>query len=98
MAIALVAGIVAALPTAISLGTIFSWTVAGAFALGAGLSMVSRALAPSMNMKSALRGQSITTRDAAHSRKIVYGRARICLLYTSPSPRDRTRSRMPSSA
>ena len=24
--------------------------------------------------------------------------ARICLLYTSPSPRDRTRSRMPSSA
>ena len=29
-----------------------------------------------------------------------HGRARIidCLLYTSPSPRDRTRSRMPSSA
>ena len=26
------------------------------------------------------------------------GNARICLLYTSPSPRDRTRSRMPSSA
>ena len=25
-------------------------------------------------------------------------RARTCLLYTSPSPRDRTRSRMPSSA
>ena len=25
-------------------------------------------------------------------------RARPCLLYTSPSPRDRTRSRMPSSA
>ncbi|WDT36877.1 hypothetical protein PVA38_11975 [Streptococcus pneumoniae D39] len=24
--------------------------------------------------------------------------ASICLLYTSPSPRDRTRSRMPSSA
>ena len=24
--------------------------------------------------------------------------ANICLLYTSPSPRDRTRSRMPSSA
>jgi len=23
---------------------------------------------------------------------------RVCLLYTSPSPRDRTRSRMPSSA
>ena len=26
------------------------------------------------------------------------GRTRVCLLYTSPSPRDRTRSRMPSSA
>ena len=26
------------------------------------------------------------------------GRRRTCLLYTSPSPRDRTRSRMPSSA
>ena len=25
-------------------------------------------------------------------------RAKFCLLYTSPSPRDRTRSRMPSSA
>ena len=27
-----------------------------------------------------------------------HGTLRICLLYTSPSPRDRTRSRMPSSA
>ena len=26
------------------------------------------------------------------------GLGMICLLYTSPSPRDRTRSRMPSSA
>jgi len=26
------------------------------------------------------------------------GKLYICLLYTSPSPRDRTRSRMPSSA
>ena len=31
-------------------------------------------------------------------RIIVGGRFIICLLYTSPSPRDRTRSRMPSSA
>ena len=28
----------------------------------------------------------------------VYASDRGCLLYTSPSPRDRTRSRMPSSA
>ena len=30
--------------------------------------------------------------------KVVTGREKDCLLYTSPSPRDRTRSRMPSSA
>ena len=30
--------------------------------------------------------------DEAHAQRIY------CLLYTSPSPRDRTRSRMPSSA
>ena len=30
--------------------------------------------------------------------KSTYARCGICLLYTSPSPRDRTRSRMPSSA
>ena len=29
---------------------------------------------------------------------IVIERYEVCLLYTSPSPRDRTRSRMPSSA
>ena len=31
-------------------------------------------------------------------RKYLWRQAWICLLYTSPSPRDRTRSRMPSSA
>jgi len=30
--------------------------------------------------------------------RAVKGRDSACLLYTSPSPRDRTRSRMPSSA
>ena len=30
--------------------------------------------------------------------EILTERGEICLLYTSPSPRDRTRSRMPSSA
>ena len=30
--------------------------------------------------------------------RILYGLIHACLLYTSPSPRDRTRSRMPSSA
>ena len=35
-----------------------------------------------------------------HTQRIgaLIARSRACLLYTSPSPRDRTRSRMPSSA
>ena len=32
------------------------------------------------------------------AQRVVQYQAAICLLYTSPSPRDRTRSRMPSSA
>ena len=40
--------------------------------------------------------------DAASHAKSAYdtapGMLKDCLLYTSPSPRDRTRSRMPSSA
>ena len=40
------------------------------------------------------------TKNERENPKIISGsrRKRICLLYTSPSPRDRTRSRMPSSA
>ena len=39
------------------------------------------------------------TEDAVNANKTGDGEgARTCLLYTSPSPRDRTRSRMPSSA
>ena len=36
--------------------------------------------------------------DEAPLKKEIYEQVRYCLLYTSPSPRDRTRSRMPSSA
>ena len=32
------------------------------------------------------------------NKKTIEKTVKICLLYTSPSPRDRTRSRMPSSA
>ena len=35
---------------------------------------------------------------AAIDKKIVVLRSYVCLLYTSPSPRDRQKSRMPSSA
>ena len=38
-------------------------------------------------------GEGVVAIAAAHSSEGDY-----CLLYTSPSPRDRTRSRMPSSA
>ena len=36
--------------------------------------------------------------SAEHLKKMALELAYDCLLYTSPSPRDRTRSRMPSSA
>ena len=43
-----------------------------------------------------------SSRPAAYDRVLRHAEsalgARTCLLYTSPSPRDRTRSRMPSSA
>ena len=45
---------------------------------------------PTKNLGAAGDGGAVTTSDAQL--------AQTCLLYTSPSPRDRTRSRMPSSA
>ena len=35
---------------------------------------------------------------AKKKKKVTKKKKKVCLLYTSPSPRDRTRSRMPSSA
>ena len=40
-----------------------------------------------------LKGASVTAKVVGWAKG-----PKICLLYTSPSPRDRTRSRMPSSA
>ena len=48
-----------------------------------------------------IEGRFATTAACPHCQAkdaIRYGHANGCLLYTSPSPRDRTRSRMPSSA
>ena len=42
--------------------------------------------------------QMVETKPLAFGLKFVEAHCVICLLYTSPSPRDRTRSRMPSSA
>ena len=36
--------------------------------------------------------------DQGQIKAVVFGNNKICLLYTSPSPRDATLSRMPSSA
>jgi hypothetical protein len=74
MAITLIAGL-ASMGSAYFVGGV-AWSFA-AFAIGAGLSLVSRALAPKLNTGSQMGGRSVTTREAAHSRKIVYGRARI---------------------
>ena len=42
---------------------------------------------------------SLNRKDNAYVKEIFLGRKnRNCLLYTSPSPRERTRSRMPASA
>ncbi|HAS21650.1 MAG TPA: hypothetical protein DCR51_00525, partial [Idiomarina loihiensis] len=83
MAVTLIAGITAAASAAAAAGTgaffatLFSVTGLTAFAVGAGLSLISRALAPKLNLGAQLGGRSVMTREAAHSRKIVYGRARI---------------------
>ena len=44
------------------------------------------------------RGQREAAAELARAARATLARASSCLLYTSPSPRDRTRSRMPSSA
>ena len=46
----------------------------------------------------ALPGQTIENLREVHSHPIAIEQCRPCLLYTSPSPRDATLSRMPSSA
>tara|TARA_R110001632_G_scaffold57993_1_gene141554 strand:- start:2299 stop:4695 length:2397 start_codon:yes stop_codon:yes gene_type:complete len=73
MAITLIAGLASMGGAAIA-GT--AWSFA-AFALGAGLSLVSRALMPKPDLGAQMGGTTVTSRDAAHSRKIIYGRARV---------------------
>ena len=43
-------------------------------------------------------GSQIKIHTKKNNPRIIIGHDYRCLLYTSPSPRDRTRSRMPSSA
>ena len=78
MAITLIAGLASAGSAWAAAGFALSLSAAfGAFAIGAGLSLVSRALMPKPDIGSQMGGRSVTAREAAHSRKIIYGRARI---------------------
>ena len=83
MAVSAVAGLVSAIGAAAGGLTVFGLAAttlggfAAAFALGAGLSMVSRALAPKPNIGAQMRGITQTTREPASSRKIIYGRMRV---------------------
>ncbi len=83
MAISAIAGLAtaigaAALPGALAFfGATGLTAFAGYFAVGAGLSMVSRALAPKPNIGAQMRGITQTTREPASSRKTIYGRMRV---------------------
>ena len=73
MGIALIGGLIAGASSAIVTG-VFSWA---AFAIAAGMSLVTRALTPKPDLGTKMGGRAVMTREAAHSRKIIYGRARI---------------------
>ena len=79
MAISLVAGLSAIGSAMIVKGTFLIGFKAalGAFALGAGLSAISRALAPKPSLGSSMRGQSIMSRDPVGTRKVIYGKTRV---------------------
>ena len=49
-------------------------------------------------MRDQRAGHNDSARAYADQRNTIQEQYKDCLLYTSPSPRDRTRSRMPSSA
>jgi hypothetical protein len=75
MAISLIAGIAMGVGVGLTATVYaFSWM---AFAIGAGFSMLSKALMPKPDLTGQMSGRSVMTRDSAHSRKIVYGRAKI---------------------
>ena len=62
---------------AFAAGTLFGGSLLTAFAIGAGLSVVSRALMPTPSLGAQMQGNSVTVREPAVSRKIIYGRARV---------------------
>jgi hypothetical protein len=79
MAVSAIAGLVSVGSAMVAAGKfLIGWKAAfGAFALGAGLSAVSRALAPRPNIGAQMRGITQTTREPAGTRKIIYGKMRV---------------------
>jgi len=76
MAVSAVAGLVSAIAGGIAQGFALT-TFLTNFAIGAGLSAVSRALAPKPNIGAQMRGITQTTREPAGTRKIIYGKMRV---------------------
>ena len=81
MAIAAIAGLAAAggaFAAAAIAGTAFGLAAfATTFAIGAGLSVVSRALMPKPDFGSLMQGVTGTVREATASRKVIYGKVRV---------------------
>ena len=79
MAIAAIAGLAAAggAFAVAAAGTFTLGAFATAFAVGAGLSMVSRALMPTPSIGAQMSGTTTTVREPASTRTMVYGRARV---------------------
>ncbi len=76
MAVSAIVGIV----TAVGAGVAYGFSAAvilGGFAIGAGLSALSRALVPKPDLGSQMRGTTVTTREPAGPRKLIYGRVRV---------------------
>ena len=73
--------------------------VTGSPILGRTAGVVSRGVSGLSNRTTATeQGQAVAVSQATQTLPQESQQSGTCLLYTSPSPRDRTRSRMPSSA
>ena len=76
MAVSAVVGLVTAVGAGIAYG-FGTAVVLGGFAIGAGLSALSRALIPKPDLGSQMRGTTVTTREPAGPRKLIYGKVRV---------------------
>ena len=82
---------------------VYEWSMTlsvSGFASGSKVRTITKAIADGLARKVVASGK-VNHKEALRGTGIMLAkptRYRACLLYTSPSPRDRTRSRMPSSA